>query len=155
MPNTFAQCGMVGGIVLFGFVITVNLVTMLQILEVAENYTNVKSYSDLGAKVFGKKGQLLVDVCILVKQLGTCVTYLYFVSTNLDFFICQYFGPCVGNKLYMLLLLLPVIAMSSFGSYKFMSYLSIPSIIIATFGMMLIFYYSFTQSEFFNGTITD
>lgn len=67
MPNTFAQCGLIGGILLFSLVITINGITMLQILKVAENYSNVLSYSDLGERVFGKRGRVIVDVCILVK----------------------------------------------------------------------------------------
>lgn len=79
-------------------------------------------------------------MCILVKQIGTCVTYLYFVSTQLDFIICEHSGQCLGNRLYMLLLVIPVIMMSSIGSYKFLSYLSIPSVMIAITGMLCIFY---------------
>lgn len=73
------------------------------------------------------------------------MTYLYFVSTQLDFIICQYADKCLGNKIYMLLLIIPVIIMSSIGSYKFLSYLSIPSVMIAITGMLFIFYYSFSQ----------
>ena len=45
----------------------------------------------------------------------------------------------------MLLLVIPVILMSSIGSYKFLSYLSIPSVMIAITGMLCIFYYLFSQ----------
>lgn len=45
----------------------------------------------------------------------------------------------------MLALVIPVILMSSIGSYKFLSYLSIPSVMIAITGMLCIFYYSFSQ----------
>lgn len=71
------------------------------------------------------------------------MTYLYFVATQLDFIICQEVGKCLGNKIYMLVLIIPVILMSSIGSYKFMSYLSIPSVLIACLGMLCIFYYAF------------
>jgi amino acid permease len=81
LPNTFAQCGLAGGILLFTTVIFINGITMLQILRVADKYEGVQSYSDLGEKVLGHKGKMIVDICILVKQIGTCVTYLYFVST--------------------------------------------------------------------------
>jgi amino acid permease len=145
LPNTFAQCGLLGGIILFTTVIILNAITMLQILKVAAYFRDVKSYSDLGERVFGRRGRLIGDVCILVKQIGTCVTYLYFVSTQLDFIICQYSGRCIGSRLYMLILVIPVIVMSSIGSYKFLSYLSIPSVLIAITGMLCIFYYSFMQ----------
>jgi hypothetical protein len=45
----------------------------------------------------------------------------------------------------MLILVIPVILMSSIGSYKFLSYLSIPSVMIAITGMLCIFYYIFEQ----------
>lgn len=85
---------------------------MYQILKVAENYSKVKSYSDLGERLFGSKGKLLVDICILVKQLGSCVTYLYFVSTQIDFILCHGSNRCFGNKVFMLILLIPVIIIS-------------------------------------------
>jgi hypothetical protein len=45
----------------------------------------------------------------------------------------------------MLLLVIPVILMSSIDSYKFLGSLSIPSVMIAITGMLCIFYYSFSQ----------
>lgn len=36
LPNTFAQCGLLGGIVLFTTVIIINGVTMMQLLKVAD-----------------------------------------------------------------------------------------------------------------------
>lgn len=45
----------------------------------------------------------------------------------------------------MLILIMPVILMSAIGSYRFLSYLSIPSILIAILGMLCIFYYSFSE----------
>jgi len=45
----------------------------------------------------------------------------------------------------MLILVIPVILMSSIESYKFLGSLSIPSVFIAITGMLCIFYYSFSQ----------
>ena len=42
----------------------------------------------------------------------------------------------------MVMLIVPVIIISSFDSYKYYSYLSIPSIILAISGMMMIFVYA-------------
>ncbi len=130
--------------VLFSGVILINGITMLQILKVSDHLGNIHSYSELGERVLGYRGKQVVDVCILVKQIGTCVTYLYFVATQLDFIVCEYFGKCLGNRLYTLALIVPVIVMSSLGtSYRFLSYLSIPSVLIAITGMFCIFYYAF------------
>lgn len=43
------------------------------------------------------------------------------------------------------MLIVPVIIMSSANSYKFLSYLSIPSIMIAMTGMFCVFFYSFSE----------
>ena len=45
----------------------------------------------------------------------------------------------------MLMLIIPVIVISSFDSYKYLSYLSLPSVTIAIAGLLAIFYYSFEQ----------
>lgn len=68
LPNTFAQCGLLGGVLLFTMVLMINGFTMLQILKVSEHYSaksalvtgirdEVKSYSDLGSRVLGRRGK--------------------------------------------------------------------------------------------------
>ena len=81
MPNTFALTGIIGGIGLFSSVILLNLITMMMLLTMADGLKHIKSYSDLGARLFGKKGKLVVDICIWIKQLAACVSYPYFVAT--------------------------------------------------------------------------
>ena len=88
---------------------------------------------------------MLINVCILIKQIGACISYLYFVSAQLDHILCQTAEVCFGNKVYILGLIIPVILMSTANSYRFLSYLSIPSIFIAITGMICIFFYSFTD----------
>ena len=57
LPNTFAQCGLLGGIVLFSTVLVINAISMLQILKVAAYFRDVRSYSDLGEKLLGRHGK--------------------------------------------------------------------------------------------------
>jgi amino acid permease len=64
---------------------------------------------------------------------------------QLDFVLCQAAGTCYGNKPFILALTVPVIIMSLANSYKFLSYLSIPSIVIAILGMICIFFYAFSE----------
>ncbi|CDW75582.1 UNKNOWN [Stylonychia lemnae] len=147
MPNTFGQTGLIGGILLFTVIITLNTFTMNQILAVSEQHHNIKSYSELGERIFGGQGRILLSGSIWIKQICACISYLYFIATQLDFVICQQsqLQYCYGNSTYMLLLIIPVIILSSIDSYKYLSYLSVPSVIIATIGMFAIFYYSFEQ----------
>ena len=67
MPNTFQQCGILGGILLFVVVMGLNGVTMLQLLKTSEKFRGVKSYSDLGERVLGTKGRIVTNACIMVK----------------------------------------------------------------------------------------
>jgi amino acid permease len=120
-----------------------NGITMMQLLWTTEKFRGVKNYSDLGEKIYGYKGRVFVNGCILVKQLCACISYLYFVSTQLDFVFCQAFDICYGNKMFIIILVIPVFLMSMANSYNFLSYLSIPSIIIAIIGMLCTFFYSF------------
>ncbi|TNV79332.1 hypothetical protein FGO68_gene802 [Halteria grandinella] len=146
MPNTFAHCGILGGPILFTIVIGMNGITMMQLIRTSERHHGVTSYSDLGQRVLGPNGKQLIDVCVLIKQIGACISYLYFVSTLLDFAVCQSTGTtCYGNRTYMIMLIIPVIIMSAGNSYKFLSLLSIPSIMIAILGMICIFFYAFGE----------
>ncbi|CDW85168.1 UNKNOWN [Stylonychia lemnae] len=114
---------------------------------VAQQYPDVKSYSDLGFRVFGHRGKLLVDITICVTQLACCIAYQFFSAQSFDFILCNYSDQvhCYGDKVYMLLITIPVIFFSFMGSYKALSYLSIPSLIITISGMIVILIYSFNR----------
>ena len=65
LPSIFSRVGLLGGIgLLCGFCV-LNIYTMLQLIWVAEMYPNMRSYSELGEKIWGKSGKLLVDIPIL------------------------------------------------------------------------------------------
>lgn len=145
MPNTFAHCGIIGGNLLFTIVIGMNGITMLQLLSVSENYHNVQSYSDLGLKVLGQNSKNLLDGCILVKQICGSISYLFFVSKQLEFVFCHLTDDaCYSNQVFIMILIIPVIIMSTADSYKYMSYFAIPAILLACTGMICIFFFSFS-----------
>lgn len=75
LPNTFALSGIIGGMIMLTFVVTLNLITMNQCLEVVKKHPGVKSYSELGFKVFGKRGKMLIDICIILTQLASCIAH--------------------------------------------------------------------------------
>jgi amino acid permease len=143
MPNTLAQCGIIGGNLLFAFVTGINGITMWQTLKLGQAFPGVRSFSDLGERIYGLTGRIIVDLSILVNQVCTCISYLYFVASQLDFIACQLAAVCLGNQFNMLLLMFPVILMSMAGSYKFLGALSVPSLVIALVGMMVMLVNSF------------
>ncbi|CDW82702.1 UNKNOWN [Stylonychia lemnae] len=144
IPNTFSLGGVIGGTVMLTVVVCLNLITMMQVLSVGNQHPGVKSYSELGYKVFGKRGKVLVDLCICITQLSCCIAYQYFTASSIDFILCQASNNnhCYGNRLFLILIMIPVIFLSFLSSYKALSYLSIPSVIIAVMGIITIFSYS-------------
>lgn len=80
IPNTFMFSGVIGGILMFSLVGALNCYTMLQILKVADRHPTIGTYSKLSLKVFGKKGKIVVDVCIWIMQLSVCISYLFFIG---------------------------------------------------------------------------
>ena len=90
IPNVFSYTGWLGGLILFSFVGALNIYTMLQNLWVADQHPGVHSYSEIGLKVFGRKGKFCVDTSIWIMQLSTCIGYLYFIAEQIDPIVCYY-----------------------------------------------------------------
>jgi len=65
-----------------------NGLTMMQLMWISAKFHGVTNYSDLGEKVYGQTGRMVVNACIVIKQLGACISYLYFVSSQIDFVMC-------------------------------------------------------------------
>eukprot|EP00347_Sterkiella_histriomuscorum_P019860 403340031 len=147
IPNSFLLGGVIGGSFVLTFVVTLNYITMRQCLAVAAQYPHAKSYSELAFAVFGKNGKVMIDICICITQITCCIAYQYFAASSIDFIICEYsdHNHCYGNKLFMILITIPVIFFSFLGTYKALSYLSLPSLIITIMGMITIFVYSFDK----------
>ena len=80
IPNVFSKTGWLGGITLMTFVGLLNIYTMIQCCMVAEQHPRLHSYSQIGAKVFGKWGKWSVDIPIWIMQLSVCTSYVYFIA---------------------------------------------------------------------------
>lgn len=76
IPAVFSKTGLIGGIILYVTVALLNTYTMGTIIEVAKDVSkkrtatgeikNVKSYSDLGNRLTGKKGKIIVDIAMFI-----------------------------------------------------------------------------------------
>ena len=62
-----------------GFVTTFCCYLLLQ----ARTAVHAGSYSELGYKLYGKTGEALVDLTLILSQSGFCCAYVYFIKTNL------------------------------------------------------------------------
>lgn len=48
LPHTFSTGGIVGGALMLSLVVTLNIITMMQVLRVAKENPHVKTLGDLG-----------------------------------------------------------------------------------------------------------
>jgi len=141
IPNTFSYTGFIGGIVLFSVVGAINCYTMLQILYISDRHHGVPSYSELGNRIYGQKGKLLIAVSIWIMQLSCCISYLYFIGAQVQQIVSHYTEFDVGRNFYILLLTLPALPICWIETYTSLSYLSVSAIAAAIAAMICIFYY--------------
>ena len=84
-PASFKLIGVVGGSV--GMIIVGLLATYTMKLQIDSKMKipgQITSYSELGEKALGDGGKRFVDVCILVSQIGFCISYLLFIGKQMD-----------------------------------------------------------------------
>eukprot|EP00434_Breviolum_minutum_P031164 symbB.v1.2.027562.t1/scaffold2838.1/size69213/3 len=61
----------------------------------SHGYT-VKCISDIGLAIYGLSGQLIVDICVVISQLGFCIAYCVFVAENIQAIIFEQVGGMVS-----------------------------------------------------------
>lgn len=73
---------------------------LLLVLDTAQvlrrNGYTIKTMSDIGLAVYGVYGQVMVDVCVVISQLGFCIAYCVFVAENVQAFLFELAGGMVG-----------------------------------------------------------
>jgi amino acid permease len=100
MPMIFSRTGWLGGVILYSVIGLLNTYTMRVVLRVAQRVsedrgTRVKSLSDLAYKIYGAKVKLWVDICLFIVQFSVCVSFLYFVSSQMVHVIKEKTGTVV------------------------------------------------------------
>ncbi|KAH7306337.1 hypothetical protein KP509_22G007200 [Ceratopteris richardii] len=89
LPYTFHVSGWVSGILailssaVLSYYCMLLLVSSRNLLE-ERGCNNILTYGDLGSHAYGHIGQTLVDVMVLISQIGCCVAYLIFIGQNLS-----------------------------------------------------------------------
>ncbi|KAL9180150.1 hypothetical protein ACHAXT_008120 [Thalassiosira profunda] len=75
------------GTVCLAAVSTGNVYAMLLLVKCrkrleANGYIGIKGYGDLGREIMGPRGEVLVNVCLVVSQMGFATAYLIFIAAN-------------------------------------------------------------------------
>jgi len=82
----------------------------------------------------------LINVFLCITQLGFCCVYFVFVSTNLQEVIAHYLVR-LDIRVYLLLLLLPMIVLNWVKSLKYLTPVSLFASILTVIGLGIIFFY--------------
>jgi len=89
LPYAFSRSGWLLGIAALFMVSTGNVYAMLLLVKCrkkleASGIGNVAGYGDLGREVLGPKGEVLVNICLVISQAGFATAYLIFIAANIS-----------------------------------------------------------------------
>jgi len=87
LPYAFSRSGWLLGIAALFMVSTGNVYAMLLLVKCRKKLEsmgigNIAGYGDLGREVLGPKGEILVNVCLVISQAGFATAYLIFIAAN-------------------------------------------------------------------------
>jgi hypothetical protein len=89
MPYAFSRSGWLLGTVSLALVSAGNLYCMLLLVKIrkrleANGITGIKGYGCVGREVIGPKGEMLVNICLVISQAGFATAYLIFIAANVQ-----------------------------------------------------------------------
>ena len=106
--------------------------------DVAEQCFKTSSSSRL--RSFSSVARLVVDVFLCITQLGFCCVYIVFISTNLQQIFNHYYGE-INFHVYMLIILIPMLFLTSIRNLKYLSPISMLANILQFVGLGIVFFY--------------
>ena len=103
IPNAFMKSGWLLGSCTLICVSALNLYAMLRLpavqnaLQKIHPNETLSSYGDIGRCILGRKGELLVQVCLAISQAGFGTAYIIFIAAN-AYSMAQWprFGVCIA-----------------------------------------------------------
>lgn len=90
LPYAFSRSGWILGTFCLATVSIGNVYSMLLLVKCRKRLESsgcrrrIKGYGDLGREILGPKGEVLVNVCLVVSQAGFAISYLIFIAANIQ-----------------------------------------------------------------------
>lgn len=141
-PFVFLNSGILGGLI--GFLIAASGTwTGLLCLTAAGVHENVLEYSGLAERAFGAKGELLVDISIIVLTFGSQLGYILIVGTTLADLLGSWgCGSVVCEDMFVTIVsvgifVTPVCMFRHFGHLAWLSLFSIATIVAVLMLVMI------------------
>merc|ERR1711892_29092 len=158
MPIAISNAGLVGGVLrmVFVAVVTIHYMHTLVIAAqklMAQRGVEFLDYADTAEAAFLEAGggwaskshhmRRLINIFLCMSQIGSNAVYILFVAQNIMPIAETYFDLGWNYRLYIALLLIPVIMICSIKNLKYLSPCSILANILEFVGLGIIFYYIF------------
>jgi len=159
MPIAMSCAGLVGGVLGMIFVALVTIHCMHLLVSSAQKLVREKEqcqfldYADTAEAAFVSAGgtwakysvfmRRLINIFLCMSQIGSNAVYILFVAQNILPIVEAHLAPGWNYRIYIGLLVLPVILVCSIKNLKYLSPCSVLANILEFVGLAIIFYYIF------------
>ncbi|KAK3856408.1 hypothetical protein Pcinc_037270 [Petrolisthes cinctipes] len=100
------------------------------------------TYGDVGYYALGSSGKRLVDLAIIVSQIGFCCGYLIYLCKNLNLYI-----PRVSQRLWLFFLLPPLYCLTLLRHLNKLAIFSMFAQVSNVLALAVVFWFDFSHSE--------
>lgn len=154
LPYAFKESGIVEGAIIMSVVGGVSIKAMFLLIDcknrlsskstlhlgTKHNNTSLNNknldYGDVGMVALGSFGRWLVDINILISQVGFCCAYLIFISENLHSIF-----PQISQLVYLFSLLVPLVFLCNLRHLKHLAPFSLFADFATIFAYGIVFYF--------------
>ncbi|XP_047530702.1 proton-coupled amino acid transporter-like protein pathetic isoform X1 [Vanessa atalanta] len=155
MPDAFKNAGLFIGVVgtLFMGVICTHCMHILvacsrelcirnqrPAMSFAEVVEDAFAMGPVSLRPYAKKIRNVVNIFLVMTQLGFCCVYFLFVATNLEDTM-RFFGIKLSVHRYLAMLYVPMLALGMVKNLKYLTPVSLIASIMTAWGLVITFYY--------------
>lgn len=161
MPLAFSNAGLWFGLIatiLIGIICThcIHILVKCSHILCKRTETPSQGFSEIaemafvkgppGLQKYSQTAKLTIDLFLVVDLLGCCCIYIVFFAANMKQMV-EYYSPetNLNIRIYMATLLLPLVVMNLVKNLKFLTPFSLIANILIGIGLIITFYYIFTD----------
>jgi len=139
LPHAFQRAGYVGGAVGLVTVGVLSYFCMRVLLRCGEKITGVASFASIGREALGPWGGAVVNLFVVVTQIGFCIGYIIFVAANLERVVAAISpGVKVSQGVFALIFGACVVPLVLLRTIKGLHCTSLVADFIIVFGLLVI-----------------
>jgi len=158
MPIAISNAGLLGGVLGMVFVAVITIHCMHTLVRAAQKMVAKRNavfldYADTAEAAFLDAGgawatkavfmRRLVNIFLCMSQIGSNAVYILFVAQNIMPIVETHLSLGWNYRLYILVLLIPVILICSIRNLRYLSPCSVLANILEFVGLAVVFYYIF------------